>query len=62
MAASLDAPVSFDISAQPLDLALIAYARQSGIQVISAAPAVANKQAVPLHAVTEPARRIWTQG
>jgi hypothetical protein len=43
LAASLDAPAPFDIPAQALDTALLAYSRQSGIQIIAASEALSNK-------------------
>ncbi len=55
LAASLDAPAAFDIPAQALDTALLAYSRQSGIQIIAASEALSNKRAPAINGVI-PAR------
>jgi outer membrane receptor protein involved in Fe transport len=49
--ANIDAPQEFHIPSQPLDTALLQYSRQSGLQVISSAPVVANKIAPALNGV-----------
>ncbi|HEX4710873.1 TonB-dependent receptor [Phenylobacterium sp.] len=46
---NLDAQQEFQIPGQSLDTALLLYSRESGLQIISSAPAVANKVAQPLH-------------
>jgi outer membrane receptor protein involved in Fe transport len=46
---NLDAQQEFKIPGQPLDTALLLYSRESGLQIISSAPVVANKLAQPLH-------------
>ena len=48
VAASLDTQVAFDIPAQALDMALLMYSRQSGIQIIAASETLSGKRA---HAV-----------
>jgi outer membrane receptor protein involved in Fe transport len=54
LAASLDAPKSFDIPAQSLDTALLAYSRQSGLQVVSSSPAIARKATSGVQGVKTP--------
>lgn len=52
--AVLDATVSFDIPAQPLDTALLQYARQARVQVISSSPTLANRGAPPVQGSQTP--------
>jgi outer membrane receptor protein involved in Fe transport len=42
-AAPMDAPISFDIPAQSLDTAVLAYSQQTGLQVVSSGPLLAHK-------------------
>jgi iron complex outermembrane receptor protein len=46
--ADIDAQQDFQIPSQPLDTALLLYSRQSGLQIIASAPAVANTVAPAL--------------
>ena len=50
----LDGLVSFDIPSMPLDLALLQYARQSGVQVISASSLLGARVAPALMRTTTP--------
>ena len=52
--ANIDAQQEFHIPSQPLETALLQYSRQSGLQVISSAPVVANKVAPALNGRTSP--------
>jgi len=53
-AAPVDAPISFDIPAQSLDTAILAYSRQSGLQVLSSAPALAHKETAGVRGIHTP--------
>ncbi|HTI66278.1 MAG TPA: TonB-dependent receptor [Caulobacteraceae bacterium] len=52
--ANIDAQQEFHIPSQSLETALLQYSRQSGLQVISSAPVVANKVAPALNGRTSP--------
>ncbi|MDB5459180.1 MAG: hypothetical protein JWO72_921, partial [Caulobacteraceae bacterium] len=58
--ANLDAPREFQIPGQSLDTALLLYSRESGLQIISSAPVVANKTAQPLHGRMTPREALST--
>ena len=58
--ANFDAPQEFQIPGQALDTALLLYSRESGLQIISYAPAVANKVAPPLHGKMTPRQALNT--
>ncbi len=57
-AASLDAPITFNIPAQALDTAILAYSRQSGLQVVSSAPLLDRKSTAGVQGVRTPAQAL----
>lgn len=54
----MDRRVTFDIPSQPLDLALLQYSRQSGVQVIASSDVVANKSAPAVYGGETPRRAL----
>src|SRR5947209_5704327 len=58
--ANIDTQQEFRIPAQSLDTALLLYWRESGLQIISYAPALANKVAQPLRGRMTPREALST--